>query len=161
MDKRKKIIFLTRFILFVITACILPFSFIAWRFGLFSQSHGEQVALTGWGVIAIIIVMVFIIYTLKMLKQGQPYSMFTQICSGLIKVILPLVICLFLLKAIRDNIDSMIQALTWTIICEMFAIVINPLPKWVEENHIEREDLRADKLITKFSDWWKGKDKTE
>lgn len=157
--EKKKIIFLVRFVLFVIFACILPFSFIAWRFGLFSQSQGEKVALTGWGVIAIIIVMVFIIYTLRMLKQGQPYSMFTQICSGLIKVIMPLTICLLLLKAIRENIDSMIQALTWTIICEMFAIVINPLPKWVEENHIDKENLKADTLISKFGAWWKEKDK--
>ena len=156
--KKEKIIFLTRFIFFVIFACILPFSFIAWRFGLFSKSQGESVALTGWGVIGVIIVLCFIIYTLNMLNRGQPYSMFTQICSGLVKIIMPMLICLLLLKSIRNNIDSMIQALICAIICEAIAIIVNPLPKWVEENHIERDELRINTFISKFGKWWKEKD---
>ncbi len=156
---KEKTIFLIRVILFMLFACILPFAFIAWRFGLFSQSQGSGVALSGWGVIGIIIVLVFVIYTLKMLRMGQPYSLFTQILSGLIKVILPLVICLLVLKAMRNNIDSMIQALICAIICEMVAIVVNPLPKWVEDNHIEKENLKASNLIKKLGEWWKIKDK--
>lgn len=156
---KEKTIFLIRVILFMLFACILPFAFIAWRFGLFSQSQGSGVALSGWGIIGIIIVLVFVIYTLKMLRMGQPYSLFTQILSGLIKVILPLVICLLVLKAMRNNIDSMIQALICAIICEMVAIVVNPLPKWVEDNHIEKENLKASNLIKKLGEWWKIKDK--
>lgn len=153
---REKTIFLIRFIAFVIFACALPFAFIAWRFGLFSQSQGSGVALSGWGVVAIIVVLIFAIYVLRMLKLGQPFSLFSQIVSGLVKVILPLVICLLVLRAMKNNIDAMIQALTCTIICEMVAIVVNPLPKWVEDNHIERESLKVSALFNKFTEWWKG-----
>ena len=156
---KEKAIFIVRLIIFILFACILPFAFIAWRFGLFSQSQGSNIALSGWGIIGIIIVLAFVIYVLKMLRMGQPFSMFTQILSGLIKVILPLLICLLILKAMRNNIDSMIQALTCSIICEMVAIVVNPLPKWVEDNHIQKEELKASSLISKFGEWWKNKDK--
>ena len=156
---KEKAIFLVRIVAFVLFACILPFAFIAWRFGLFSQSQGSSVALSGWGIIGIIIVLVFVIYVLKMLRRGQPFSMFSQVLGGLVKVILPLLICLLVLKAMKNNIDSMIQALICAIICEMVAIVVNPLPKWVEDNHIERESVKISGIITKFGEWWKNKDK--
>lgn len=148
--------FITRFVLWAIFACAMPFTFIAWRYDLFTKV--SKVSLSGWGIIALIILFFFIKYCLKMLKEGQPYSMFTQLVSGIIKIILPLVVLLVLLNSIKDNIDLCIQSLTCVIVCETIAIPLNPLPKWVEANKESQAENRTDKFISKLGEWYKGKD---
>lgn len=150
--KAKKV-FIARTILFAIFGCVLPFVFIAWRFEIFSNG-GSRVSLTGWGVIAIIIVFFFVVYCLKILKNSIPFSMTYQILSGLIKVILPLLLLLIFINALEDSIKQFKQALCIVIGCEAVAIVVNPFPKYMHDKGIEKTDNLMDTFIEK----WKKKE---
>lgn len=148
----EKKIFLARLILFTIFACILPFSFIAWRYHIFTTLN--SVSLSGWGIIAIVIALVFIVYVARMLKRGMPYSMLTQCIGGLLKVTLPLIILYVVVNAIKNQSEIFLQALLVVIISETIAIPINPFPKWLNDNQIKKEDSYFEKL----KNWWKTKD---
>lgn len=148
----EKKIFLARLILFTIFACVLPFSFIAWRYHIFTTLN--SVSLSGWGIIAIVIALVFIVYVARMLKRGMPYSMLTQCIGGLLKVTLPLIILYIVVNAIKNQSEIFLQALLVVIISETIAIPINPFPKWLNDNQIKKEDSYFEKL----KNWWKTKD---
>lgn len=148
----EKKIFLARLILFTIFACVLPFSFIAWRYHIFTTLN--SVSLSGWGIIAIVIALAFIVYVARMLKRGMPYSMLTQCIGGLLKVTLPLVILYVVVNAIKNQSEIFLQALLVVIISETIAIPINPFPKWLNDNQIKKEDSYFEKL----KNWWKTKD---
>ena len=64
--------FALRAIVWTIFAAVLPFSFIAWRYDIFKK--GSELQLSGWGIIAVIIVAVFAIilirYVFLALKPG-------------------------------------------------------------------------------------------
>ena len=148
----EKKIFLARLILFTIFACVLPFSFIAWRYHIFTTLN--SISLSGWGIIAIVIALVFIVYVARMLKRGMPYSMLTQCIGGLLKVTLPLIILYVVVNAIKNQSEIFLQALLVVIISETIAIPINPFPKWLNDNQIKKEDSYFEKL----KNWWKTKD---
>ena len=148
----EKKIFLARLILFTIFACVLPFSFIAWRYHIFTTLN--SVSLSGWGIIAIVIALAFIVYVARMLKRGIPYSMLTQCIGGLLKVTLPLIILYVVVNAIKNQSEIFLQALLVVIISETIAIPINPFPKWLNDNQIKKEDSYFEKL----KNWWKTKD---
>lgn len=148
----EKKIFLARLILFTIFACVLPFSFIAWRYHIFTTLN--SVSLSGWGIIAIVIALAFIVYVARMLKRGMPYSMLTQCIGGLLKVTLPLIILYVVVNAIKNQSEIFLQALLVVIISETIAIPINPFPKWLNDNQIKKEDSYFEKL----KNWWKTKD---
>ena len=143
MNNKK--VFIIRLVLFTIFSCIAPFLFIAFRYDLFRKV--SDMSLSGWGLIAILIVFFFAKYVLKMLKLGLPYSMFTQCITGILKVVLPLVILLWCVTAIRNSIDMFIQALGFTIACEIIAIPINPLPKWLESVQMEKMGEKMKKFV--------------
>ena len=148
----EKKIFLARLILFTIFACVLPFSFIAWRYHIFTTLN--SVSLSGWGIIAIVIALVFIVYVARMLKRGMPYSMLTQCIGGLLKVTLPLIILYVVVNAIKNQSEIFLPALLVVIISETIAIPLNPFPKWLNDNQIKKEDSYFEKL----KNWWKTKD---
>jgi Na+/proline symporter len=148
----EKKLFLARLILFTIFACVLPFSFIAWRYHIFTTLN--SVSLSGWGIIAIVIALVFIVYVARMLKRGMPYSMLTQCIGGLLKVTLPLILLYVVVNAIKNQSEIFLQALLVVIISETIAIPINPFPKWLNDNQIKKEDSYFEKL----KNWWKTKD---
>lgn len=148
----EKKIFLARLILFTIFACVLPFSFIAWRYHIFTTLN--SISLSGWGIIAIVIALVFIVYVARMLKRGMPYSMLTQCIGGLLKVTLPLILLYVVVNAIKNQSEIFLQALLVVIISETIAIPINPFPKWLNDNQIKKEDSYFEKL----KNWWKTKD---
>jgi hypothetical protein len=137
--------FIIRLSAFIILGCIAPFLFIAFRYDLFKKVN--EMSLSGWGLIAVVIVFFFARYVLKMIKMGMPYSMFTQCISGALKVILPLLCLYFCVDAIRTSIDLFQQALVFTIICEALAIPVNPLPKWVQQAQITKANTFFGKIL--------------
>lgn len=153
---KKTKIFIVRVVLFAVFACVLPFCFIAWRYQLFKKV--DSISLSGWGIVALIIIFCFIKYIVKTIKKGESYSMTTQVITGFVKVILPLVILYIMLNSIKGSIDLFLQALCVVIISEGIAIPINPLPKWAFDNHINTQEKTMDTLVSKF---WKGKEKGE
>ena len=146
--KKEKKIFLFRMMLFTLFACILPFAFIGWRYQLFTKI--DKVSLSGWGLLAILIVFLFIFYVVKSIKKGlfnkREWSMGFQIINGFLKVVLPLLMVYFVITAIESSINLFKQALICTIICESIAIPINPLPKWEMESLKEGDNSLVDKM---------------
>lgn len=151
-EKNQKKLFIVRFILFAVFACIIPFAFIAWRYHIFSRV--DNISLSGWGIIAIVIAFVFVVYVAKMLKRGLPYSMLTQCITGFLKITLPLIILYFVINSIKNHSEIFMQSLIVVIISETIAIPINPFPKWLNDNQIKKEDS----YFKKLKDWWKTKD---
>lgn len=146
MENNEKRVFIARVILFTLFGCVLPFTFIAWRYQIF---RGTQIALTGWGFIAILIVFFFVMYCLKVLQNSIPFSMTYQILNGFIKVILPLILVLCVVNALQDSIQIFKQALMVTIICEAIAIIVNPFPKFMHDRGIERVENLMDIFFKK------------
>jgi hypothetical protein len=155
--KKKRNIFIFRMIAFTLFACIIPFVFIAWRYDIFRTSNdiNPKVSLTGWGFLGLIIVFFFIKYCLNVLKRAIPFSMTYQIVNGVIKIIMPLLLLLFVVDALENNITLFKHSLIVTIICEGVAIPINPLPKYMHDKGIEYAGGLMDLFITK----WKGGNK--
>lgn len=146
MSEKKE--FWLRMIGFGLFACILPFVFLAYRYDLFTKVSKIQIG--GWGIIAVIIVFFFVKYVCSMVKQGMPYSMTTQIITGVCKVIVPLALVWVLAYSIKDNIDTFLQSLGVVILCEAIAIPINPLPKWVETHKRNQQDTFMDMFVDKL-----------
>lgn len=130
--KHKLAVFWARFISWALFACLAPVGFIAWRFQLFSKVSAVQFG--GWGILAVIIIAVFLITIFKYVCKGMMrWSMTKQIIMGLCKVTIPLIALYWILWAISANITIFLQALAVVIVCETIAIPVNPLPQWVDE----------------------------
>lgn len=146
--------FWARFVLWSLCACILPFVFIVWRFKLFHTI--SQIQIGGWGVIAIVIVAVFIFTIIRYVRLAlsAKYSLIAQCLNGFCKVVLPLLIVLLILWNIKSNIDLFIQVMGCVTICETVAIPINPLPKWAYEKQknvrVEERKETFDYLLDGF-----------
>ena len=128
-----KTVFWTRFVLWTMSACILPFSFIVWRFKLFHKI--TQIQVGGFGIIAIVVVAFFALTIIKYIKLAlsAKYTLIGQVLSGFCMVIIPLIAALLILNSVKENVASLIQALGCVTICEAVAIPLNPLPKWAYE----------------------------
>ena len=141
IEDHPKTTFWSRFALWALFACVLPFTFIAWRFRLFNVI--SQMQISGWGIIGIVIVAAFaltIIRYIKLAFTGR-YSLMGQVLGGFCKIIIPLLAFLALLYSVQENIKLMIQVLGCVTLCEAVAIPLNPLPKWAYEM---QKDLRAE-----------------
>lgn len=142
--------FTIRLILWILFACLLPVGFICWRYNLFTKI--DRISFSGWGILGIIILAVFIYVLIKYLRSGlTEYSMFKQVLNGITKVILPLSIVLGVSVAIRNSLDYFIQSLCATIVCEIIAIPINPFPKWVQEKSDGKYENMMDILVNKLN----------
>ena len=138
IENHPKTIFITRAVLWCIFAGILPFSFIAWRYGLFKGE--SSLKLSGWGLFAIVLAAVFIISLCKYIYKGmQPGTMAKQCAKGAVSIILPLVVFYLIVWGIEQNITLFKQALGCVILCELVAIPINPFPAWVYKRQIEHK----------------------
>ena len=154
IDEHPKTVFWSRFVSWAMFACVLPFTFIVWRFKLFGKISSLQIG--GWGIIAILIVAIFVFSIIRYIKlafKGR-YSLTGQILSGVCKIILPLVVFMIMLTALRNSIDLMLQALGCVIACEVIALPLNPLPKWAYDMQKETRDSEkkdtVDYLLTEF-----------
>lgn len=133
-----KKVFIIKLILFTLFACVIPFIFIAWRYDIFMvQQSSAKVSLTGWGFLGVIIIGVFVCYMYSVAKKIFKYSLFFQIITGLVKVILPLLLIYLVIDSIENSIHLFKQALVVVICSEIGAIVINPFPKYMHDNNIE------------------------
>lgn len=131
-----KTTFAVRAIAWAVFAAVLPFVFIAYRYGIFKAQN--RLALSGWGILAVIIVAAFLIGLLGYLKQGMKEGMAKQCIMGFCKIVVPLIMVMVIVKGIQNNIGLFIKALGVTITCEIIAIPINPFPEWLEKRRKEQ-----------------------
>ena len=147
-DEHPKTVFGIRLALWTLFSAVLPFIFIAWRYGIFQPS--SKIKLSGWGIIGIIIIIVFLITLISYLSKGMKQSLFKQCVVGFFKIILPLLILLLLVVEIENHISLVKQALVCVIICEVIGIPLNPLPDWLEQRRIEQGKEQAETLSDIF-----------
>ena len=156
-EEHPKTVFAVRFVLWCTFAAILPFIFIALRYGIFQSS--SKIKLTGWGIIALIIVIVFLITLLKYLYKGLKPGLFKQCITGFVSIILPLTIVLLLVVEIESHIGLVKQALCCVIACELVGIPLNPFPAFLEKKRIAEGREQAQTLSEIFWDTFFNKKK--
>lgn len=132
------------FIVWTILACVAPIGFIIYRFDLFQKV--SKVNIGGWGLVVILIVFVFAVVVKKNIKKGITYSRPTAILTGLLGA--PLLLWLFTLGLyfIRNNMDVAIQVFLMISVCETLAALVNPFPKWINDNKQKETDRTLDIL---------------
>lgn len=144
MHDHPKTVFTIRFVFWAIFSAGLPFAFIAWRYGIFKAASKMQ--LSGWGMIGILLLAVFIITLIKYAYKGLKPGFLKQCLTGLVSVILPLVVLYALISSIESDIALFKQALGCVILCEMIGIPLNPLPGWLEKRRIEQKKTDAESV---------------
>ena len=147
-SKEKKI-FAIRVIIWSLFACFIPIGFIGWRYDLFKKVGAMQ--LSGYGLIAVVIVFVFLYVVVKYIKAGfVEWSMLKQIINGVVRVVLPLGALLSLCISLRNSLEIFIQALGCVLLSEVIAIPINPFPEWVWKKSKGRFENAVDFVAEKF-----------
>ena len=151
-EEHPKTVFSIRFVLWVTCAAALPFAFIAWRYGIFTND--SKISLTDWGFVAIIILVVFASTLIKYIYKGLKPGMAKQCIFGFASIILPLAVLYLLITSIEDSINLFKQALGCAILCEAIGIPLNPFPAWIakrqSENEREKAETMSDILWDKF-----------
>lgn len=147
IEEHPKTVFWLRFALWTLFSCVLPFLFIIFRFEIFPSI--SKMRLSGFGVIAIVIVAFFVFAILRYIRiaLSAEYSLIGQIINGFCKIIIPLIAALLILNSVKSSVDLMMQALGCVIACEAVAIPFNPLPKWAYER---QKDVRAEERKEAF-----------
>lgn len=136
-QNKKRAIFITRAILWFTFAAILPFAFIAWRYGIFQTDINLK--LSGWGIIAVIILAVGIVTFGKYIYKGMKQCLFKQCIHGFVTIIIPLLALYLITMSIIKNVEIFQKALGCVIVCEFIAIPINPFPTWIAEKEMENQ----------------------
>lgn len=147
--KNKKVIFITRLILTLVFMILIPFTYMTVRFNLFQATTKIQFGF--WGLILIAVMALTIGVLIKFYLDGMKtkYSYLKQVLSGAIKVVIPLLVAIFVLRWIGTNIDYVIELLLVLVSCESVAILLNPLPKWAFDNNIDGIGEITDKLLAR------------
>ena len=162
IDSHPKTVFAVRFGFWVLFAVGLPAAFLIWRFQLFSNQ--SKMTFGGWGIIFIILVAAFVIVLVRYIRQiAASKSVFISQCiSGICKVIIPLVALLMMCKMLVNELEMFIQFLGCTIVCELVAIPMNPMPELVAKSQKDVEESKKKDTIDYFLDkFFSRKDKDE
>lgn len=155
IKEHPRVVFFVRFFFWVLFALVLPILFIGFRFQLFSKQ--TEIVLSGWGIIAVVILLAFVIGLLRYIRLGlkKKHNLFLQCLNGFLKIIVPLIGMFVILYNMKNNLDYFLQALGCLIICEVIAIPINPMPAWVYESQkdlrVEERKDTIDYLLSKIS----------
>lgn len=137
--------FWTRLAFYILFAAIIPIVFLIVRFNLFTQIN--SISIGGWGIVAIIFACVFFISLMNNIEKGLPFSLFTQILEGLGKVVIPLIAGAFIVYYMQDCMKEIFQFLLVCACSELVAIVVNPLPKWINDNKIEQDKANLASIL--------------
>lgn len=149
-SEHPKTVFTIRAILWATFSAILPFLFIVWRYGIFKPSC--KIKLSGWGIIGVIILILFVIKLVSYLIKGMKFSLAKQCILGFLRIVLPLVLLLLFVIEVKNNIQLIYQALICVIACEIVGIPLNPFPAWLEQKRIEEGKEQANDLFDMFLD---------
>lgn len=139
--------FIIRFVIYILIGLGLPIGFMAWRFDLFKEKPSTT-SVTGWGLVLILIVVVFILKLINGLRKGlKPGSMTKQIVDGIYEVSIPLCLITFIVHLMSGVTEELTQVLIVLTVCETICIPINPIPRWRFENNIEVTENVVKKVI--------------
>lgn len=158
VKEHPKTVFVLRTVLWSLLACVIPFIIISVKFDFYSNSP----KLSGWAIIGIIIVMVFVMVFTKYIGQClSPGKMITQCLNGFVKVIIPLTALLAVTLFLENCLTEFRTVLGVTIVCEASAIPLNPFPALIEKKKQERIENTVDKATDTLWDKYFAKKKDE
>lgn len=143
-----KTVFAIRVFLWATFAAILPFAFIAWRYGIFTSEC--KIQLSGWGFIAVIVLIVFVSTLIRYVYKGLKPGFAKQCVFGLVSIILPLIMLYLLIDSIENSIQIFKQALCCVILCETISIPLNPFPSWIAKRQTNDEQKKAENMADVF-----------
>lgn len=131
--------FWSKFAIWSILAVVVPIVSIAIKYDLLGKG---KLKFTGWGIIALLILFIFVTvllgYFLKLLK----WSMTKQILQGVRNVLVPIFFIFLGCELIANNIENIKVILLITLISEAAAIPFNPFPQWLYlKNRQEMVDI--------------------
>ena len=148
-EKRTKaIIFWTRFFIYIVFGLVIPISFLIWRFDLFSSTN--KIKFGGWGILAIILMAIFMINLSKQTEECFENGIEKQIIRAIRKVFIPLLSVTLCLWAVSDFINELIQFFIVITMCETIASMVNPmfdLAKEHKEGRIENKMIKMAKIF--------------
>ena len=137
--------FWIKLVLYVIFGGLIPVVFLIIRFNLFSTV--SKLSIGGWGIVCILFACIFVSKILKAVKKGLPFSMATQIITGVCKTIIPLVASAFIVYYMQNCMKEIFQFLVVLIICELIAIIVNPFPKWIHVNKLDEDKQNLKSIL--------------
>lgn len=139
--------FWIRLAIWLAFAVVAPIVFLGCRFGLFTQREGAQVSITGYGILAILIVTVAAIYIMKSARKGlNDGNMLAQCIDGFC-ALLPIVVLILVIDASKNSISAFEDFLIFFVLSEAIAVPVNPMRRWAEEHHIERGKFIAMDIV--------------
>lgn len=134
----------------------IPIAYIRVRYGELFETKTLRLSFMSVLCFALIIGVVIVMIKYYVSGMKAKYSLFKQVLEGLCKVILPLgiVLALAILFKVKSeymlaNVDKFIESMIVVIVCELGAVIVNPLPKWAFENNVEGFSEIVDKILTK------------
>ncbi|WP_281512136.1 hypothetical protein [Mammaliicoccus vitulinus] len=136
--------FWIRLVCYSLFGLACPIIFLAWRFKLFTN---KEIALSGWGVIAIMFVTLFFLKLINTVRKSLQFSIYKQILDGICKVIIPLTIAAICVYCFQNIMKEMFEFLCVLIVCEMIAICLNPLPQWKHDHNIQESENTLKKAL--------------
>ena len=74
--KMGKAEFITRFVLWITCALIVPFTYVAIEYGIFKNKEATK-ALSGWGIVALIVVGIVAISVFAEIRKALPRHILT------------------------------------------------------------------------------------
>lgn len=152
--------FWLRLILWILFAVIVPVAFVLYKYQMLSPSDSQEVShykLTGWGVLAIIIISVFLLSVIRQVANGLPEGSMTKQCVKGFLTILPVFVLLLLVHVIKNTMDAFEQFLIVLFVSEAVAIPINPIPKWSAQNNIDMQNNAMLNTAKNAIDYYLGK----
>lgn len=124
---------------------VIPAAFLIIRFKLFQKISALNIG--GWGIVTILLVGFGFMKMMKEVKKGLPFCYLNQVVTGLYKVIVPLLVLTFVIYIGKDSVNHILQFLFVLVPCEFIAILINPLPRWAYENHLEEDGYKLKQIL--------------
>lgn len=153
--------FWIKFSIFLLFSLVLPVSFIAIRFKLFSTAR-QLNTITLWAVIALCVLIGVVSFLIKFYLDGMKckHSLLKQILQGAVRVLIPIFIMIVLVffarKILMANYETMLQTLNNLLlvlgvcfVSETIAIIVNPLPEWAFNNNVDGMAEIYDKIKNK------------
>ena len=116
----------------ILFALVIPFSAIAYKFELFAFRDAAY-SLTGWGILAILILVLFLMRMIKKYTKDLPHSFLKQFIDTVNYVVIPLSFGTLLFWMIQNTNDAVYFVLRISLFSVPIGALINPLPGWAQK----------------------------
>ena len=143
-------IFVARLVTYIMVGFVIPFTYLVWRYNLFSKT--ERLNIGGWGIIAIIFSAIFFMVLVKKAGETIENETYKQVFDGIRKIFIPLLAVTLCVYAMYDFWRQLVEFLGILTVCETVAYIVNPIPQKIKEKENLREESKIIKIASIFWD---------